>query len=43
MSKRVEKYNEYRQMMNEHLLSAGTIIIPHTRKSLEFWDDLQSA
>jgi AhpD family alkylhydroperoxidase len=115
MSKRVEKYNEYRQMMNERLLSAGnnkiikrifnldtntymdgaldartkemlglvasmvlrcddcikyhlqkchelnvtgeeimeifgvanlvggTIVIPHTRRALEFWDDLQSA
>ena len=115
MSKDVEKYNEYRQMMNERLLSAGnnkilkrifnldtntymdgaldartkemlglvasmvlrcddcikyhlqkchelnvsgeeimeifgianlvggTIVIPHTRRALEFWDDLQSA
>ena len=40
MSKRIDKYNEYKQMMNERLLSA---VIPHTRRALEFWDDLQSA
>lgn len=43
MSIGIEKYNEYRQMMNECLLSAGTIVIPHTRGTLEFWNDLQSA
>ena len=24
-------------------LVGGTIVIPHTRRALEFWDDLQSA
>ncbi|MEA3477659.1 MAG: hypothetical protein U9R60_05735 [Bacteroidota bacterium] len=50
MRKPKDEFDAYRAQMNERLLNAenfgianlvgGTIVIPHTRKAMEFWDNL---
>ena len=43
----VEDFNNYRAGMNEKILSiatliGGTIVIPHLRRAVEYWEALQN-
>jgi hypothetical protein len=47
MGKLVEEFNDYRTKMNDRIMETantnlvgGSIVIPHYRRAVEYWDEL---
>ncbi|MEJ5962405.1 hypothetical protein [Pedobacter immunditicola] len=45
MGKLVEEFNDYRTKMNDRIMETvgGSILIPHYRRAVEYWDELNLA